>query len=308
MSTDTPSPSELDRLRAELAAAQARYQRLIDHLGTHVTVLDLDATTGRVLRASEGFPSIFGRPVDNVVGQPLTGIEGWPDAVPLLARDCGDERAVEVGFHHPDGDTRYLVLRAYSVPAGAGDAVLEVVVEDITAQRRAENRLRDAATTDALTRTASRAAVLARLPVAVDHPPATGAVCVVLLDIDHFDALNKSRGHAAGDAVLQALASRVRRYIRPTDLPGRYGDDVFLLLISGMTLTQATERAERIRRAVERMEVPVAGTMVRCTVSIGVASTEHASTADQLLAQAEGALRAAKDGRRNRVVPACGAA
>jgi diguanylate cyclase (GGDEF)-like protein len=129
-------------------------------------------------------------------------------------------------------------------------------------------------------------------------------VCVLLLDIDFFKKVNDTHGHLAGDEVLRRLAGLVGEQIRREDLLARYGGEEFVLVIREVPLASAGLLAERIRAAVERMEVPYEGKILRMTVSIGVASLASCGadrTPTHLLALADQALYRAKETGRNRV-------
>jgi diguanylate cyclase (GGDEF)-like protein len=128
---------------------------------------------------------------------------------------------------------------------------------------------------------------------------------VLLVDIDHFKHVNDRCGHAVGDAVLRVVASSMRRVIRPEDVLARYGGEEFVILARGIDARNASIVAERIRRRIQRLPMPAELEMSGLTVSIGVASANAERCYDsavQLIAAADGAMYAAKQGGRNRVV------
>lgn len=129
-------------------------------------------------------------------------------------------------------------------------------------------------------------------------------VALILLDIDHFKQVNDRWGHLAGDAVLTTVADRIRAAVRPDDLVGRVGGEEFMVLLAPTSPMSAIEIAERVRSAVERTPFVLGdGREIRCTISVGCsrAGTGRPSW-EKLIAQADAALYAAKDGGRNRVV------
>lgn len=133
-------------------------------------------------------------------------------------------------------------------------------------------------------------------------------VSVIMIDVDHFKALNDRHGHRVGDTVLQKLGEILRDACRSSDVPCRYGGEEFALILPGVALPTALERGEHIRRQVENMALPVANgenSSLSCTISVGVASfPEHGITGDALVQQADRALYAAKEAGRNRVAGA----
>jgi two-component system, cell cycle response regulator len=128
---------------------------------------------------------------------------------------------------------------------------------------------------------------------------------LLLIDIDWFKRVNDTHGHAAGDAVLRELTSRIARYVRTFDLFARYGGEEFVVVLPETDRRVAEGVAERLRMVVAEMPFRVgeAATEVSVTISIGLAVTADArETSDSLLRRADAALYAAKEAGRNRVV------
>ena len=128
-------------------------------------------------------------------------------------------------------------------------------------------------------------------------------LCVALLDIDHFKQINDRYGHGVGDQVLIRLAQLLNDSIRREDLACRYGGEEFLLLLPGMGVDEAYERAQVWRQAFAALEIWVNGARLSLSLSVGVAVAPlHASEPDALIHQADLALYAAKAQGRNRVL------
>lgn len=135
---------------------------------------------------------------------------------------------------------------------------------------------------------------------------------VLLLDVDHFKAINDLRGHEAGDAVLREIAALVRENCRRTDLVARWGGEEFLVICPHLDLDAVVPMAEKIRlAALGRIEADAAdeasGAATAApapagTLSIGVAVRQAGDTRDTMLHRADTALYAAKSRGRNRVV------
>lgn len=127
-------------------------------------------------------------------------------------------------------------------------------------------------------------------------------LCALLLDIDHFKQINDTHGHAAGDKVLQAVVRRIKTTLREADLCGRLGGEEFGVLLAGTDMYEAVQIAEKLRLAVQAIEVPINDTMVHVTISVGVAEAGSAcSDTSTLLAQADAAMYHAKSNGRNQV-------
>jgi diguanylate cyclase (GGDEF)-like protein len=126
------------------------------------------------------------------------------------------------------------------------------------------------------------------------------AFSVLLLDIDHFKAVNDTHGHGAGDDTLRAFAQRVREHLRQGDTCARYGGEEFVVVLPGTTLPAALEVAERLRQGVADASL-ISVPLVRATVSIGAAQYLAGETPEQLLARADTGVYAAKRSGRNQV-------
>lgn len=158
------------------------------------------------------------------------------------------------------------------------------------------------ATHDPLTGLVNRRALLQVLARDVAQAArARTAYALVLLDIDHFKAVNDTHGHLAGDQVLRHVAQVLGTRLRRQDLLGRYGGEEFLVLLPGADLAGALQLAEALRQAVQAAPCPHAGRSIGVTVSLGVcAARPHGPGCDEaLIESADQALYAAKAAGRN---------
>jgi len=130
------------------------------------------------------------------------------------------------------------------------------------------------------------------------------ASALLVIDVDHFKLVNDTYGHLQGDDVLKAVVALLKRGVRAGDVIGRYAGDEFVVLLPRTTMDTAREVADRLRVAVERERVPLRGTpseTVSVTLSIGVATAEHADHIEAVFAAADRALYEAKRAGRNAV-------
>lgn len=129
---------------------------------------------------------------------------------------------------------------------------------------------------------------------------------LLVCDIDHFKRFNDEFGHDAGDAALQAVAETLQQYFRESDIPCRFGGEEFVVLMQDAALDDALAKAERLREAVQALDISYRGEKLsHLTISIGVSSLSDRDTdAETLLRQADQALYAAKQQGRNRVISA----
>lgn len=159
--------------------------------------------------------------------------------------------------------------------------------------------------TDPLTGVGNRRQLLQRLDQEHSHSVRFGdPLSVLMLDLDHFKAVNDAHGHLAGDAVLKAIAQVLRRNVRKVDVVARYGGDEFCVVLPRVGKPEALEVAEKLRRAV--FAAPLPGPEgkgpLHSTVSVGVATLGvDANDVTSLLAKSDSALTEAKQLGRDRV-------
>lgn len=126
---------------------------------------------------------------------------------------------------------------------------------------------------------------------------------LVVIDVDRLRSINDRHGHAAGDAVLIAIANACMATMRRSDVFGRIGGEQFGLLLPEADAEEAREAAERVRRTIEAAIIQTGDVELRATVSLGVAPRPATSQgAATWLSEADIALYAAKQFGRNRVV------
>jgi diguanylate cyclase (GGDEF)-like protein len=206
--------------------------------------------------------------------------------VPLLER--GELLGVLNLSAPAEGDFSEYDLRAVSLFAEQTATAIGKARLYERSQRQAEALAR-AATSDALTGLANRAALDARLEAG------SGTETLLFLDLDGFKEVNDELGHAAGDEVLVAVAGRLQSCVSGDDLVGRFGGDEFAILLSGVTdEEQACSVAARVLEVLGE-PIGVQGRRVAIGASIGIALPSAAGAPDELLRLADRALYAAKD-------------
>jgi diguanylate cyclase (GGDEF)-like protein len=164
----------------------------------------------------------------------------------------------------------------------------------------AQRTLKEQALKDSLTGLWNRRAIFAMLEKEVcraerDHLPIT----LVMIDLDHFKAINDSYGHLTGDAVLREAANRIFELMRPYDFVGRYGGEEFLIVLPGCSPGNGIQRAEDFRRIIADRPVPTSFGPLAVTCSLGVAAYDRAMPPEHLIHQADEALYRAKRLGRN---------
>jgi diguanylate cyclase (GGDEF)-like protein len=133
-------------------------------------------------------------------------------------------------------------------------------------------------------------------------------VCALMLDLDHFKAINDTFGHPVGDTALQMAAAAIRSRVRAHDHLGRYGGEEFVIIASGTPLAGACRLADSVRDAVAAIQLETPAGTVMLTSSIGVAEWRRGEDLDTLIARADAAMYRAKEMGRNCVFAAEGPA
>jgi diguanylate cyclase (GGDEF)-like protein/PAS domain S-box-containing protein len=214
--------------------------------------------------------SIRGRPVQEMWGQPR----------------CGPAFPVEISVAHT-------VLK--------GGRIAIVTARNISERKAAEQQIVYHATHDQLTGLLNRSQFMARLKATIEGTTdAQDQLAVLFLDLDRFKVINDSLGHMMGDALLIAVAKRLRRSLREHDIVARMGGDEFTVALPGID-SEAT--ALRIcRKLIETMRSPfvVKGQELHLTTSVGVSLyPAHGDSPDLLLRRADTALYRAKAKGKN---------
>lgn len=180
----------------------------------------------------------------------------------------------------------------------------------IIEEQQSEIELKRMATTDELTSLPNRRKFLATLEAELTRAKRyERQLSLCMLDLDHFKKINDRYGHNVGDTVLSNVATTMQSILRETDMAGRLGGEEFGILLPDTQEEHAIILAERIRLAIEELEISHQGESLKCTASIGVASialNTKTTLSSELLSTADCCLYYAKENGRNRVsnVPA----
>lgn len=168
---------------------------------------------------------------------------------------------------------------------------------------RYQRRLEAMATTDRLTGLLNRHAFEILMVQALADARRSGQpMCALLIDIDHFKALNDRYGHLAGDRMIEHVGALIRGSLRASDVACRWGGEEFVLLLKNCADADALALADALRVRISESALPLAERPVARTVSIGVAAWRAGDTPETLMDRADGALYAAKREGRDRVV------
>jgi diguanylate cyclase (GGDEF)-like protein len=231
----------------------------------------------------------------------------WPGYVYILLLTAQDaEKDILEGLEAGADD--YVSKRSSSAQLVARLRTAQRILTLEHSLKQALAEKRQLAMTDALTGVPNRRFFMRRFGHELTRLQRTGGELALLsLDIDHFKQVNDHYGHGAGDAVLQEFVRRIATcLVGNAQWCARLGGEEFAVVLEGATVAQAAAAAERMRQVVAASPIPVAGTSIRVTVSIGLSALEtsanrRSATVETLLQQADQCLYASKEAGRNRV-------
>ncbi|MDI1297172.1 MAG: diguanylate cyclase [bacterium] len=301
-----PVAAELNgrrRLFRLLQDSEARYRVIAEHSGDVVLNISVDGT---IQYASPSATEQIGCKPELLVGQSAANLIDPLDRAVVIATH---RRALS----HPGGTHKVefrpllstinaqwceMVTRAVVDERGVTCGVISTV-RDISRHKAQQHALQQVAAVDSLTGADSRRAFLDKLDREVARAGQGTPSCLLLIDIDHFKAVNDRYGHGAGDRVLTTFVERLRPGLRSTDSIGRLGGEEFAILIADSDIARASMVCERLRKMVAAPVEVAGGDAITVTFSAGLAELVRESDSATLLDAADKALYRAKHGGRN---------
>ncbi|MBI3728309.1 MAG: diguanylate cyclase [Burkholderiales bacterium] len=286
----------------KLAASEGLLRTIADNIPAFVSLIDSENRYQFVNRPYEAW---FDLPLSEIRCQPvlslLSGAMRQEHHVHYKLAMAGEKTEFETEITVAGKTGHY---HATYVPQydDSGKVVgVNTLVNDISDAKAVERQLLALARFDTLTGLPNRNQINERMEQASARSQRTGRLMAMMfLDVDKFKSINDSLGHHAGDLVLQEFASRLKHCIRQTDLAGRLAGDEFVIVLEGLNMhSEADMVASKI---VQAMTTPfdIEGKPLMVTTSIGVAiSSEHNSSAGEMLKKADEALYLAKKAGRN---------
>ncbi len=257
---------------------------------------------------SAQFNRLFGRTEQDMLGRPTQMIfasnADYQRFIPQVRKAFrqGESYVGEWQMLRANGSLFWAELRGR--PINPRDAAAGTIwtLNNIDEQITARAQLEWSASHDVLTGLANRTAFEERAHRLFAASPRALPAAIVVIDLDHFKPVNDSCGHAAGDAMLRAVAAAITSRIRASDLAVRLGGDEFALLLEGCTHEVAMRIAENVRAAISAIQLNWERRTLGVGASIGVASLSAATPSTAVwLAEADAACYKAKDEGRGTV-------
>ncbi|GAB4216135.1 MAG: EAL domain-containing protein [Rhodoferax sp.] len=295
-----------DRMAHAAQDAEARARNLLDSLPDAAWLRD---TEGRFLAVNQAYLELCGRPMSAVIGHTLEDV--WPPDLAQRLRDQDQQmlqanapRRDDTRLRGADGQMRYIDTSRHPLRNAAGTVVgVAGLTRDVTALVEAKQRAEDLVRYDPLTRLPNWT-WLSQTLKSLFNPaagPETPTLALMLLDVDHFQHINDSLGHAVGDRLLQEVATRLLSVaVNPNWVARRSGDEFGLLVSAGND--HVITLAHRAQQILDVLAQPMVlnGHTLHITASIGLSLyPDDGPDLDHLLRQADAALHEAKDQGRN---------
>jgi diguanylate cyclase (GGDEF)-like protein/PAS domain S-box-containing protein len=293
-----------ERSRDQLAATLEAVPDLLFELDADGRYWDYRARRAELLVAPP--EQLLGHTVHEVMSAPAAQVvmtalaeaaeqgfaKGGQLFLPLKHGDCWFELSVARKNTDPQEGSRFIVL-----------------ARDITERKQAEAEIEQLAFFDSLTGLPNRRLLLDRLQHALEASARYGTSGALLfIDLDNFKLLNDSKGHVAGDMLLQAVAQRLRATVRGEDSVARLGGDEFVVMLQGLAkdsvaaVAQVAQVGEQVLNCLRQAYV-LDGYEYHCTASIGVSLfSGKAQDVGELLKSADAAMYSAKNSGRNSLV------
>ncbi|WP_260763428.1 diguanylate cyclase domain-containing protein [Mycobacterium sp. SMC-4] len=288
VSTDV---TELAAARAAHAQAEQRWRALIEQSPAAVVVVD------------EGGTVLYANPAaDRLCGAPITATAGMDLVHPRLRaaakKMLGDilagataPRGQRGSLRRSDG-TEFTVEFNATAVNHAGVRGVQLEVRDISDVAAAHAALKQSASTDALTGLLNRQAWDEQVSALLQHKVSRGLpMTVAVIDLDNFKDYNDTRGHTAGDALLQRFSEAAEATLREDDVLARWGGEEFIVALPATTPDQAETVLQRIKRCVPFGQ----------TCSIGYTSHDPGEALTDTVIRADAALYRAKRQGRNQL-------
>lgn len=299
----------------EARRTEGRYRSLFEHTNDAVFLIDPKLN---YLEVNQQAAQLLGYVPHELAGKPISEVIAPTEVTAMKANFARLEREgliplFERTFIRRDGSRIIAEVGTSVVSDEDGKPVYyQSVMRDITERKRLEDQLRYSleemealAMQDPLTGLLNRRAVAEHAEAEWHRAQREGRpLCLVLIDVDNLKKINDRHGHSTGDQVILELARAVKMQKRRYDGSGRWGGDEFLLVLPGVTLSEAGEVAERVRNQyLESSLVAEVGT--DASVSLGVACYSGRKGDDtdftRLLNQADQALYKAKQSGKNQM-------
>jgi diguanylate cyclase (GGDEF)-like protein/PAS domain S-box-containing protein len=279
--------TDVHRTEEMLRRSEERFEKIFQSSPDAIVISRL--SDGRYLEVNQRWLELFGYERSEAVGRTAFDLGIWVEPAERArfvaeVRQRGTAKDFETRFRKKSGAIIDALLAADVIDI-AGEPHLIVPILDITDRKRAEERIQQLATRDALTGLPNRLLLNDRLALAIGHAQRYGgSLALLFIDLDRFKYINDSLGHVIGDAFLRAVAERLSGIMRQGDTLARIGGDEFVVLLENIVAVE--DAAGQVARKVLASFVApfmVEGHSLSCSCSIGISVFPSDATDPQML-------------------------
>lgn len=288
------------------------FRSLVENTNDVIMVLDatpLEQGGPYIVYVNPAFERLMGYRAEEVMGQNPKILQGrdTDDKTRLKLRQAmraGKAIRTQILNYDKFGNELWLDINMVPLYDEDGELAYYAAIErDLTEYKRLQSHLENMANTDSLTGLSNRQAFLHRAEKEFSRARRYARpLSAVMIDVDHFKAINDRYGHAVGDTVLRQVSAICQCNLRGSDLLGRIGGEEFVLLLPDTPLSNAIYVAERMREQLAKTPIDIDGLVITTTASFGVASiSDNDINFNGVLERADVAMYHAKHDGRNKV-------
>ena len=258
---------------AALRASEQSFRRLFETADDGIALLDPE--TGEIVDANARLTALLQRSRADLIGRRFADLPAFAGIRELAVADdnlkrLGLFKSDEWLLSLPDGGTVATEVTATACEAG-GRKLAQWNFRDMSDRKEAEARIRHLALHDPLTGLANRVKFFDRLQFAIAGARRNGnKVATLVVDLDHFKAINDTHGHSTGDRLLEAAAGRLQSCLRENDTAARVGGDEFVIALSDIACREDAEAVAHKLLGTLLQPFSIDGEMLRVSASVGV--------------------------------------
>ena len=288
-----------------LRASEQSFRRLFETANDGIALLDPE--TAIIVDVNARLAELIQRDRTDLIGRRLADLSAFAGVRELAVADdslkrLGLFKSDEWLLSLPDGATVSTEVTATACEAG-GRKLAQWNFRDVSDRKEAEARIRHLALHDPLTGLANRVKFFDRLQFAIAGARRNGSkVATLVVDLDHFKAINDTHGHPTGDRLLEAAAGRLQSCLRESDTAARVGGDEFVIAVSDIARREDAEAVAQKLLGALVQPFSIDGEVLRISASIGVSLyPDDAGEPGGLMRAADAAMYRAKRAGRGLV-------
>jgi len=293
--------TESKRMEQERLRSEEKFRHLFENAVEGILIIRKNI----IEYANPAVEGILGFPIKEIIAKSFWSFIHHEDREKILGyqqmRDENVKQTFDLRVSVSQGSIKWITINSQIINWEGAPATV-VFAMDITERKQMEQALSHLATMDDLTGLFNRRMFVQKLDEEISRIKRFGkSAVIVMLDLDHFKAVNDTYGHGIGDTILRKFAALLRSCVRETDTPGRLGGEEFGILLPETTMEAAVPVIRRILENTRESVFATEAGDLHLTISIGYTCFHADETrTDELLARADQALYRAKGNGRDR--------